>query len=126
MRLRVCGVVVVALAVAFGLVFRAAGDVVVETVVPGSPAAEAGVQEGDYLVSHTNRPMPSPQSLSAVQANLGMDLDTVELHLRRGQETLTLFVPRGKLGIGVRPVLSSDALALHEEARAAPLRGCSP
>ncbi len=83
-----------------------------------SIAAKAGLKVGDRLLSYDGKPLRSPATLQAWQQNTFEKL-TVELRLRRGDETLTLNVPLGALGIEVRPDLSAAVLKLYEEGRTA-------
>ncbi|MBI1923045.1 tetratricopeptide repeat protein [Candidatus Poribacteria bacterium] len=91
---------------------------VVEDVVPDSPAAKVGLQVGDRLLSYDGMPLPSPAALQAVEENT-FGKTEVTLVVQRGNKTLTLTVPLGKLGIQVRPELPPAALTLYEEGRAA-------
>ena len=70
-----------------GISGQAAGDgdvgVVVEEVVPGSPAEEAGLMAGDIIVSIDSEPMYDIRELSAA-IKLRLPGDAVELTVRRG------------------------------------------
>ncbi len=70
-----------------GISGQAAGDgdvgVVVMEVVPGSPAEEAGLVEGDVIVSIDSEPMYDIFELSAA-VKLRLPGDTAELTVRRG------------------------------------------
>ena len=70
-----------------GISGQAAGDgdvgVVVEEVVPGSPAEEAGLMAGDVVVSIDSEPMYDIHELSAA-IKLRLPGDAVELTVRRG------------------------------------------
>ena len=70
-----------------GISGQAAGDgdvgVVVEEVVPGSPAEEAGLMAGDVIVSIDSEPMYDLRELSAA-IKLRLPGDAVELTVRRG------------------------------------------
>ena len=92
--------------------------VVVESVTPDSPAAKAGVKVGDRLLTYDGKPLPSPAALLAAQQNT-FGKKEVALQLQRGDETLTLTVPLGALGIMVRPELPPDVLKLYEEGKVA-------
>ncbi len=87
---------------------------VVESVAPDSPAAKAGVKVGDRLLTYDGKPLPSPAALEAVEQNT-FGKQEVALRLQRGNETLTLTVPLGGLGIQVRPELSPAVLKLYEQ-----------
>jgi tetratricopeptide (TPR) repeat protein len=92
---------------------------VVESVTPDSPAAKAGVKVGDRLLTYDGKPLPSPAALQAAQQNT-FGKKEVALQLQHGNETLTLTVPLGALGMAVRPDLPPDVLKLYEEGSLAP------
>jgi putative serine protease PepD len=73
----------------------AEGGAHIQTVDAGSPAAEAGIQEGDVVTRFGDRPISDANDLvSAVQASrVG---DTVQVELERDGETLTLEVTLGE------------------------------
>ncbi len=89
--------------------------VIVESIAPDSIAAKASLKVGDRLLSYDGKPLRSPATLQACQQNTFEKL-TVELRLRRGEETLTLTVPLGALGMEVRPDLPPAARILYEQA----------
>ena len=62
---------------------RQAAGVIVSSVVPGSPAARAGVQSGDYLVQSRNRQIHSTYDWEAERLELRVGED-VPLVFRRG------------------------------------------
>ena len=55
----------------------------VRGVEDGSPAARAGIREGDLLVEAAGRPLTDPDSLPAILAEAGMP---IELKIVRGDE----------------------------------------
>ena len=101
------------------LLFYTLGDrvlekVLVQSTVPGSPAAEAGLQPGDLFISANGQAIDSVQKLQTIVAdNVGK---TVSFVVQRGDQNLTIqVVPRtnppegqGPLGVGLdnptRPV----------------------
>jgi len=70
------------------------------------------------VLGYDGKPLTSPAALQAAEENT-CGKEEVVLHVRRGEETLTLMVPLGKLGIQVHPDLPPIALTLYEEGRAA-------
>jgi hypothetical protein len=64
------------------------GTVVISSVVPGSPAAAAGLRPGDVISEIDRRPVVAPvdvtEAVAALQAG-----DTIELQLVRGSSTYT-------------------------------------
>lgn len=63
-------------------------------VIQGSPAAQAGLQRGDILLSLAGRPVNRPEELSALVAEL--QAQAVELQVTRGGEARTLQAHIGK------------------------------
>lgn len=86
---------------------------VVEHVASDSPAARVGLKPGDLLASYDQKRLRSPAGLQAAEENT-FNKDAAALEVQRGAETMVLIVPRGRLGIRVRPPLSSVALTLYE------------
>ncbi|HZJ01579.1 MAG TPA: PDZ domain-containing protein, partial [Gemmatimonadaceae bacterium] len=68
-----------------------ARGVLVSAVVPGSPAAKAGVQSGDYLVQSRDRPIHSAYDWEAERLELRVGED-VPLVVRRGSREINLSV----------------------------------
>ena len=62
--------------------------VVVSSVVPGSPAATAGIEPGDVVVSANNREMRSPYDWQAMLLDLRVG-EQLQLRLRRGDREFT-------------------------------------
>ncbi len=64
------------------------GTVVISSVVPGSPAASAGLRPGDVISEIERRPVVAPvdvtEAVAALQAG-----DTIELQVVRGSSTYT-------------------------------------
>jgi serine protease Do len=73
-----------------GLRLQARG-VLVSAVVPGSPAAKAGIQSGDYLVQSRDRPIHSAYDWEAERLELRVGED-VPLVVRRGSREMNVSV----------------------------------
>lgn len=69
------------------------GPVRVGEVAPGSPAQQAGLQQGDIVLRVNDRPIELPADVRYnIQLNLGSE---IEMAIRRGDETKTVrMVPR--------------------------------
>ena len=114
------------LLLAVGLLFTADGaralqeprGLIIEEVVPDSNAARSGLRRGDRLLSHDGTSLVSPAGLQAVEENV-LAKNAIEWRVQRAGAMLTLSTPSGKLGIQVRPVLSSTILRLYEDGRTA-------
>ena len=91
---------------------------VVEEILDDSAAARVGIAAGDRVLSYDEKALPSPAALQAAEENTFGKADVV-LRVLRGDETLVLSVPPGRLGIRARPALASGPLRLYEEGRAA-------
>jgi hypothetical protein len=61
----------------------------ITSITPGSPAATAGLREGDIVLSVESRPVTSPWQL-AVELRRHAPGDAIRLTVRRGGTTLTL------------------------------------
>jgi regulator of sigma E protease len=122
----------IAAAVFFSVAFAAGWPTVTQTevqisrVLPGSPAAQAGVREGDIVLSLAGSPVALTGDLRRItDTNLGRP---VPLEVRRGQEQLTLTVtPRqqwpdgeGPIGIGI-----GDRATKMEPVRYGPVEAAS-
>jgi regulator of sigma E protease len=103
----------IAAAIFFSIAFSAGWPTVTETevqisrVLAGSPAEQAGIRQGDIVLSLAGEPVKATGDLRRItDANLGR---TVPMQIRRGQEQTTLTVtPRqqwpegeGPIGIGI-------------------------
>ena len=76
------------------------GVIVVHQVIPGSPAAEAGVRVGDVLLALGNVAVDSPDFGQAYRTRFGKsEGDSLPIRVRRGTDTLTL---AGKVRLGER------------------------
>jgi membrane-associated protease RseP (regulator of RpoE activity) len=72
-----------------GLDYHGDGGVLVSSVVPGSPAAQAGIRKGDVIVSINSRTVDTPDEVSDVvrSANVGQ---RVAIRLVRDGDTRTV------------------------------------
>lgn len=64
------------------------GGVLVGAVVPGSPAAAAGLEPGDVITQIGSRPVSAPSDVQSAIAGLHAG-DRVEIQYQRGPETYT-------------------------------------
>ena len=93
------------------------GAIVVQEVVPGSPAEEAGVKTGDILVSLGEVRVDSPDFGEKFRARFGkQEGDSLPIHIRRGADTLTL---HGTVRLGMRTEMQlvADSAASPKAAR---------
>ena len=63
-----------------------AGGALIGAVVPGSPAASAGLKPGDLIIQVQGRPVVSPVNVDAAVAALGVG-DTLQIQAARGGST---------------------------------------
>lgn len=85
-----------------------AGAMVVQAVMPGSTAEEAGVNAGDLLLELGDVAVDSPDFVRAYRARFGRsEGDSLPIRVRRGTDTLTL-VGRIRLGERVQTRLQAD------------------
>ena len=89
---------------------------VVEEVAADSAAARAGLMADDRIVSIDGRPLRSPEALQALEENTFKQ--QVELQVRRFGAPLTLSAEGGRLGLRVRPMLSTSVVTAYEAGRA--------
>jgi S1-C subfamily serine protease len=64
------------------------GGVIVESVVPGSPADHAGIEPGDVIMQVGSQPVNSPADVAAAISNLGVCAQ-VQIVVLRGAMTIT-------------------------------------
>ncbi len=74
----------------------------VESVIVGSAAAEAGLQVGDIVERYDEARVLDFEDLRAGTTS-GRAGDLTALDVRRDGESLRVFVPRGPLGVQLRP-----------------------
>jgi tetratricopeptide (TPR) repeat protein len=91
---------------------------IVEEAPTDSPAAKAGLKVGDRILTYDEKALSSPPALRSVEENT-FGKKEVTLVIRRAEQTLTLAVIPGSLGIRARPELPSAVLQLYEEGKAA-------
>ncbi len=101
------------------------GAIVVEEVVPESPAAEAGIRVGDVLLALGDIAIDNPGFGQAYRTRFGRsEGDSLPIRVRRGADTLTL---AGKVRLGERIerhlVAAPDASAKAVRIRNGILRG---
>ena len=71
-----------------------------------SPSNLAGIQKGDRILSYGGKRIFDPSTLvrSTTEGSLG---EMVPVVLQRGDDRLTVYVPRGSLGMRIKPVRGS-------------------
>jgi hypothetical protein len=74
-------------------------NVGVYNVLPSSPAAKAGMQPGDQIVSYAGQRVFNMADLTDLTLQ-GTPGQSVTLEVQRNQQTVQLVIPRGPLGIG--------------------------
>jgi len=72
--------------------------VMVDSVIQGSPAAQAGVASGDVIISYADERLFGWSELREATA-AGERGETVRVRVLRGQDMLDFFIPRGPLGV---------------------------
>lgn len=77
----------------------------VQSVLTGSPAAAAGVQASDIIVSYDNERVFTWNDLTSATTK-GTPGQTVRIDVKRDGRDLTFYVPRGPLGIRLTPTRS--------------------
>ncbi len=92
------------------------GQVLVEEVTPDSPAASAGIQAGDILLSINGRPLQNTSDLSRyIQLNLGSEITVNVEHPDSTIENVQLIPrwkpPEGDGAIGVGAITSEATVA---------------
>jgi regulator of sigma E protease len=100
------------------------GDVIVEEVAPGSPAAAAGIEAGDIILSLNDEPVQNIIDLSTyTQLNLGKEVDVAVRHSDETVEEVQLIPrwkpPSGEGAMGVRvsmpePVITRQSYPFWE------------
>ncbi len=89
---------------------------VVEELSSDSPAAKAELQPGDRIISFDGKALASPAAFDALQQNTFGEKD-VWLEVRRGEQSLKMTMPIGKLGMEVRPEFPAGALKLYQDGK---------
>ncbi len=103
------------------------GQVVVEEVIPNSPAAEAGIEAGDTILSINNRQVENLGDMRYIRLNLGKEIELVLQHRDLTEEEIKVIPrwrpPEGEGAIGIAVSLSSPAIIRKSEPfwRAIPL-----
>ncbi|MFC1938663.1 RIP metalloprotease [Chloroflexota bacterium] len=104
------------------------GQVAVEEVAPNSPAATAGIEEGDTILSINDRPVNNTGDLQRyIQLNLGREMEITVTHDDLSRESFKI-VPRwrppegeGAIGVTVRTIDATTIRQSESAWRAAPL-----
>ncbi len=87
------------------------GAIVIQEVVPGSPAEEAGVKTGDILLSLGDVAVDHPDFGQRFRERFGKsEGDSLPIRVRRGADTLSL-PGRVRLGTRAEPRLEADPAA---------------
>ena len=71
-------------------------------VLPSSPAAKAGMQPGDQIMSYAGQRVFNMADLTDLTLQ-GTPGQSVTLEVQRNQQTVQLVIPRGPIGIGGGP-----------------------
>ena len=71
-------------------------------VLPSSPAAKAGMQPGDQIMSYAGQRVFNMADLTDLTLQ-GTPGQSVTLEVQRNQQTVQLVIPRGPIGIGGVP-----------------------
>jgi hypothetical protein len=71
-------------------------------VLPSSPAAKAGMQPGDQIVTYAGQRVFNMADLTDLTLQ-GTPGQSVTLEVQRNQQTMQLVIPRGPIGIGGGP-----------------------
>ena len=71
--------------------------VVIQSLVPGSPAEAAGIKEGDVLLEYNGKPVTSAADAQRLREEV--TTDSVDVTLLRGEERVTVRLPAGKMGV---------------------------
>ncbi len=66
-----------------------------ESVIPGSPAEQAGLKEGDIIIEANGQAMGGNRSLASILSALSPG-DTLVMRIKRGAETLTIRATLGE------------------------------
>jgi S1-C subfamily serine protease len=72
----------------------------VRSVADRSPAADAGIENGDVLLRYGDQRLFAPLDLQQASRS-GQSGEFVEVEVLRGDERIWVFVPRGSLGVHI-------------------------
>ncbi|WP_157118027.1 PDZ domain-containing protein [Oceanicoccus sagamiensis] len=78
----------------------------VTDILTGSAANSTGIQKGDLIISYGGERIYEPANL--YQSTAGGDVGEMTLvEIQRGEEVLTVYVPRGPLGTRFKPIVKN-------------------
>jgi membrane-associated protease RseP (regulator of RpoE activity) len=72
--------------------------VLVSSVIPGSPAEQAGLRSGDVVLSYAGQQLFSGQELRS-ETTRGERGEPITVRVRRGDSELDVLLPRGPMGV---------------------------
>lgn len=89
----------------YDLMLYASGQnnrVEITSTLPNSPAESAGILSGDKIIQYGEQAIYSPKELhdATIRGEAG---ELVAVTVQRGNETLTVYLPRGPIGTRFRP-----------------------
>lgn len=73
------------------------GQLVIASVIPGSPASKAGIKKNDVILAIQGHPTATMSLEQAVELIRGKAGTKVQLQVKRGQTVTTMTVPRQKI-----------------------------
>jgi S1-C subfamily serine protease len=82
--------------------FIATTEVVVSTVDPNTQGARLGLKKGDVLLSYSGNALRSTQQVQDLVKRHANDANDIELTILRNNQTFTLDVQPGRLGVTMR------------------------
>jgi len=95
------------------------GKMVVDEVAPNSPAARAGIETGDTILSLNGRPVQNTNDMRYIQLNLGKEMSLVIQHTNLTEEEIRLIPrwrpPEGEGAIGIAARLVEPTLVRQSE-----------
>jgi CHAT domain-containing protein/tetratricopeptide (TPR) repeat protein len=112
------GLIIAATSVRAASAITEVPGLIIEEIVADLPAAKAGLKVGDKLLTFEEKPLSSLAALQAIQQNSFGKKEGV-LRVQRGEESLTLSVPMGSLGMILRTDLPPSALPFYMKGKAA-------
>ncbi len=116
-RTRVCGAACL-LVCMFSHGAAAGPGSVIERIIPNSAAASVGLMIGDVLLEYDGAKIGSQAALTAGEANNLTQFSVPLRYLHAGAEH-SISVPRGNLGLVIRPNCSERALGIYRDGQKA-------